>query len=227
MVRIFWSLKGGQGTSVTAAIIALRHQFHHDSVLIIDFGGDIAPILGQRVESQVGLIDWFLSQSGPEALDQLVTPLLPQLSLLYSGTGVPAREATPFEDRWATLEAWLNHDGRVTIVDLGTLPGQPGQLGSLWVQLTTWLLQQYHTTLVTRPEYLSLRRYFEHDTIVDSLAILQTSTELLSAEDVADLCDRPVHFHIAIDETISHAVESGTLATLPAARLFEFVECAL
>lgn len=227
MVRIFWSLKGGQGVSVTAAIIALRHQFHHDSVLIIDFGGDIAPIFGQRVETDVGLVDWFISQSGPEALDQLVTPLLPQMSLLGSGMGVPTVAATPFEERWATLETWLNQDDRVTIIDLGTLPVQPMRLGTVWAQLVEWLLQQYHATLVTRPEYLSLRRYFEHDTNVDSLAILQSSTDLLRADDVADLCDRPIHFHVAVDETITHAVESGTLATVPAARLLDFVECSL
>src|SRR5947209_5309133 len=77
-----WSVKGGSGTTVIAAAIALALARSMPTTLV-DFGGDVPTVLGLPDPEGFGLADWLAA--GPdvpgEALDRVAVPAAPGLTL--------------------------------------------------------------------------------------------------------------------------------------------------
>lgn len=226
MVRILWSLKGGQGVTATTALLALHHQFQHDPVVIIDCVGDIAAVFDVPVQSQIGLADWFASHSDQDALDQLVQPLLPQIGLLTGGSSGGPSTTALLDDRWELFENWLNDFHGVVLIDVGSMPIWTDRLNNVWAPLIKWLMQHYHASLVSRLEYLSLRRYFAYDSNADSLILVQSSNDLLRPEQVVELCDRPVHAQVQVDRDVATAIETASFGSLSMQQVLNIVEFA-
>ena len=106
MHTICWSPKGGSGTTVVAATIALAAP---RPTLLIDFAGDLAACLGAAEpptgdgpsgSGHDGILDWLRSDAAPERLDDLAQPIEDGLDLIRRGTldGGPIDES-----RWGSL----------------------------------------------------------------------------------------------------------------------------
>ena len=150
MVTACWSLKGGSGTTVVAAGLALSIQRRIGRpVLLVDLAGDLPAALGLPEPTGPGVAEWLAAGPAvpPDALARLEEPVAPGLALLHRGAG-PLPPATG-----GLLVQVLASSGREVVVDCGTLPA--GGPGSVAEQLAA---EASRSLLVTRPCYLAVRR---------------------------------------------------------------------
>ena len=199
MLTTCWSLKGGVGTSVVAATLALRTAASGVDCLLVDLGGDQPAVLGTSAPSGPGVADWLTA--GPDvpidALAQLETPVVDRLSLLHRGSG--GGELT--EDRLAVLGAVLAGTPRPCVVDAG-----PTALnGRWWEGLGASLL-------VLRPCYLALRRVGTVDASTE-VVLVEEPGRALSAADVSAATGSRVRCRLQWDPAVARAVDAGLLAT--------------
>lgn len=85
MLVTCWSVKGGSGTTVVAAALAiLLARRLAEGALLVDAGGDAPCALGLPEHGAPGLADWLAAPSeiGADALDRLLVDAAPGLSLL-------------------------------------------------------------------------------------------------------------------------------------------------
>ena len=61
----FWSPKGGSGTSVTAAAVAIQAAKVRRPVRLVDLRGDLPAVLGLGADPATGVADWLAA--GPTA----------------------------------------------------------------------------------------------------------------------------------------------------------------
>jgi MinD superfamily P-loop ATPase len=208
-----WSPKGGSGTSVVAAALALVAAGRAESRLA-DLGGDQPAILGlpptgPPVAADDGLVGWLAAgPSAPtERLDGLAVPVGPGLSVLPRGSG-PLEVATA--EAGAALAVALR-DGYTTIVDAGAV-GAPA-IGALVAVADVALM-------VIRPCYLALRRAVAEPRLSDShgAVLVEEPGRALDAEDVAAVLGVPVVGRVPCRAEIARAVDAGVLRDrLPAA----------
>ena len=119
MLICFWSPKGGSGTSVITAAVALVLA-RQGPARVADLDGDLPAVFGLAADPEQGLRDWL--RTGPEAptdaLDRLAVDAGRELSLLPAGVGdVGAASA----EAGAALGVALQSDTRSTVVDVGVL----------------------------------------------------------------------------------------------------------
>ena len=72
MVTVCWAAKGGSGTTVVAATLALRAP--HPS-LLVDLDGELPSVLGIAQPDRPGVADWMASAAPPDHLADLTVPL--------------------------------------------------------------------------------------------------------------------------------------------------------
>ena len=58
MVTVCWSPKGGSGTTVVAASLALVLAQREGGALLVDLAGDVPAALGMPEPSGQGAVDW-------------------------------------------------------------------------------------------------------------------------------------------------------------------------
>ena len=133
-------MKGGSGTTVTAALTALRMP--GDS-LIVDLGGDMTDVLGTRPPAWT--LDDFLLDPSVGELDDIVIEVAPNTRLLPSARRV--WPDTGSEKQRQALHDWLDRQRGTIVVDAGT--GVPG---------ADLVARADRTLVVTRSCYLSLIR---------------------------------------------------------------------
>lgn len=125
-MQVFWSVRGGAGVSVVAALAALHGGREDRDALLVDLDGGLPSILGIAEPDGPGLGEWSQAPSDlpVDALGHLEVPLLPGLALLPRGVGPVA------PDRVGLLAALLGGDARTVVVDAGQLAAAPerGQL---------------------------------------------------------------------------------------------------
>jgi hypothetical protein len=86
-VIVCWSLKGGSGTTVVSAALALTlAQRSNSAVRIVDIAGDIPSALGIAEPSGEGVTNW-LQQPQRAPIQSLQIPVTARVSLLPRGTG--------------------------------------------------------------------------------------------------------------------------------------------
>ena len=86
MFTLCWSAKGGSGTTVVAAALAIVASRRGPTVLV-DLGGDSAPALGAATPGGPGVGEWLSTPSAPaERLGQLAHDCGPDLRLIHPGT---------------------------------------------------------------------------------------------------------------------------------------------
>jgi Mrp family chromosome partitioning ATPase len=208
-----WSPKGGSGTSVVAASLALVAA-SRGRTRLADLGGDQPAILGLPAEPPApgavdGLSGWLAA--GPSAatewLDALATPVAPDLSLLPLGSG-PLDSADP--EAGAALAVALR-DGATTILDAGAASGPAGR-GAAEVSDRLFV--------VLRPCYLALRRAVDDPRLASSVGaiLVDEPGRVLDADDVAAVLSVPVVGRFPVRPEIARAVDAGVLRDrLPAA----------
>lgn len=194
MLTICWAAKGGSGTSVTAAALALAAAA--PSVLV-DLAGELPWILGTGDPDVPGVLDWLASEATADRLDALEIPLRDGHSFVHRGT----MSATPVA-RWRDAAAHWRSDTRPIIIDAGTNPPEavvnvPGA----------------RRLLVTRACYLSVRAAARSDVGIDGVVLLDEPGRSLRAADLETALGAPIVGHILIDPAVARAVDAGLLVS--------------
>jgi hypothetical protein len=197
-VTVCWAVKGGSGTTVVAATLALSCPT--DS-LLVDLDGELPAVLGLPEPSGQGVADWLASDAPPEALDDLAVFVDRTTRLIPRGSAaVDLRSA-----RWGELAVWLS-TRPASIIDAGTSPPP----------LDLLLEGDVRSLLVTRACYLALRRAAAAPCRPDGVVMISEPGRTLRAADVARAVGAPVVASVSHDPAIARAVDSGLLsARLP------------
>jgi hypothetical protein len=206
MLFTCWSVKGGSGTSVVAASLALVLARPKGlaplarpsaSATLVDLDGDAPGVLGLAEPGGPGLVDWFDTDADPNALDRLLVEVSSGLHLLPRGSG-PLPEAGP---RWTGLAEHLVASGRPVVVDGGSHGPPPGELLSVGTSV-----------LVVRPCYLALRRVARLAVRPDRVVMVDEPGRALRRADVEAVVGVPVAAHLELDPAVARAVDAGLLA---------------
>lgn len=198
----FWSVKGGSGCSVTAAVAALLAAERREA-LLVDLAGEQAAILGVAPDASTGLGVWLGrgEPPPPDALARLERPIADRLRLL-SFDPDDGGQPRPPEERVELLAQLLRRDHRQVVVDVGT-GTRP------WARL---LQQAEDRILVIRPCYLALRRAADASTPT-GVVLVGEPGRALTAADVSSVVDAPVLVRLPVDPAIARVVDAGLLAS--------------
>lgn len=188
-----WSCKGGSGTTVVAATIALLLAAERPTTLV-DFAGDAPAVLGLPEPTSPGVVDWAASKV-PTPLTSLEVPVKELLTLVPRGLGV----AAPFD--WPTITEHLVSDLSTVVVDLGVGAPDPALRAAA-----------DQSILVIRPCYLALRRAVHVQPAPTDVVVVTEPGRALTARDVERSIGAPVLAEIPFDPTIARAVDAGLLA---------------
>jgi len=199
VLTVCWSPKGGVGTSVVAAALAIRTAASGAQTLLVDLDGDQPSILGLSTPPGPGVGDWLAA--GPEvpvdALAELETDVIDHLSLLHLGD--PAGVA--LADRLAVLAAVLAGSSRPVIVDAGRSP----DLGRWWSAGDV-------SVLVIRPCYLGLRRVGRVASDCE-VVVVDEPGRALTVADVSAATGATLRCRLPWDPAVARAVDAGILAS--------------
>ncbi len=194
-VTLCWGVKGGSGTTVVAAAIALLAARTRPTYLV-DLAGDAAAALGAPPPDGPGVAEWLRSaNAGADALVRLADPVTDGLLLISPGH-LPLTD----ELRWADLGTALRTVGDV-VVDAGTHDPHPAVLDAA-----------SHALLVIRPCYLALRRATAATTRPTGIVLVSEPGRALRPIDVEHALGAPVVATVAVDPAIARAVDAGLLA---------------
>ena len=209
MVVVCWSLKGGMGTTVVAAGLALAAARRGDQPWLLDLEGDLPAALGVDGGGP-GLADWCsaVDGPGPEAVDRLAAEA--------GGVRVVARGAAVWSDavpaRVAALVAYLADMDRPVVVDAGNLQGPPG-VGPAPADALLDVADR--SILVTRACYLALRRVPVQTRRPTEVALMAEPGRALGRTDIEQVVGAPVTIRVPVDPAVAWAVDSGLLGRRP------------
>jgi MinD-like ATPase involved in chromosome partitioning or flagellar assembly len=201
MLVACWSSKGGAGTTVVAAALAvlLARRAPHGA-LVVDLAGDVPAALGLADPTGPGIADWLGAGADVpiDALSRLEQPAGGGLALL------PRGQDALVEGRADVLSALLGADDRPVVADCGTDP--TGAALTVAAGAT-------RSILVTRPCFLSLRRAMATPLRPSEIVLLSEPGRALTRADVEDCVGAPVVTEVAVDPQVARAVDAGLLAT--------------
>ena len=197
MFTILSSPKGGTGTSVVAASLAIVSS-SSSPTLLVDLSGDQAAILGLP-QPPIGLSDWANGMTYRE-FDEIISLCHDNLYLAPTGT---------FDFETLNANAWdkllralsLKHsEGHNIIVDLGR--------ADIPLALRKIVDTCY---LVTRPCYLALRRAVDLETAFSGVIVVNEPDRVLTSRDVELVLKLKCVAEIPYTSEISRRVDSGLL----------------
>jgi hypothetical protein len=192
-VTVCWSAKGGSGTTVVAATLALATAT--DS-LLIDLDGELPAVLGLPEPAGQGIADWLACDAPPRALADLAVEVNGSTQLVPRGT-LPVDRCS---SRWPDLAVWLAERPYTVVVDSAT-GDPPNPLGDIGRGL-----------LVTRACYLALRRAVAMPWRPDGVVLVAEPGRALHVPDVERAIGVPVVATISHDPAVARAVDAGLLA---------------
>jgi cellulose biosynthesis protein BcsQ len=196
MLIACWSVKGGSGTSVVAASLALQLARSGDTTLV-DLGGDAPAILGLPEPDGPGVAEW-LAAGDVDAggLSRVSVEAAPGVRLVPLG-----RSPLP-EGGGERLAAALAGPSRV-VIDCGSriTPG-PG----LGVAAAATV-----SLLIVRPCYLALRRAIAAPLRPSGVVLIDEGERSLGQTDVAEVLGVPVRAVLPWDPRVARAVDAGLL----------------
>jgi hypothetical protein len=208
MFAACWSVKGGSGTTVVAAALALvLARQPGPGGLLVDLAGDLPAVLGQPEPDGPGLAGWFeAGRSVPaDGLNRLEVAVSEHLRVVPRGGGRlgPA-------DRAEVLAGVLAAEGRSVVIDAGVPSwhdAAPDPAAAILAASATTSL------LVTRACYLSLRRAVAAPLRPTGIVVLAEAGRALDRHDVEHVVGVPVVAEVAVDPAVARAVDAGLLAT--------------
>jgi MinD superfamily P-loop ATPase len=207
MVTLCWAAKGGSGTTVVAAALALNTGPH---ALLVDLDGELPAALGLPEPDRPGVYDWLASDAVGAQLNDLVIDIAAGTSLLPyrlgdGGSTWPAVPRPVADVRWEELARWMaeqrSSGGLEVVIDAGTGSPHPALVGVA-----------EHALLVTRPCYLALRRAARSGVRPTGVILVDEPGHTLSARDVERAIGAPVVATVSFDPAIARAVDAGLLA---------------
>ena len=198
MLVACWSAKGGVGTTVVAASLALLLARRGPGVVLADLAGDGPAVLGMPEPDSPGLAGWLAAGDDVPAdgLARLEVQAAPSLALLPRGPGplVP--------DRAAVLASLLDRGPRPVVVDCGTTERVAAAVVG----------GAQRSILVIRPCYLALRRAMASPLRPSEVVVIREPGRTLSRHDVELAVGAPVRVEIEADPAVARAVDSGLMA---------------
>ena len=191
-VTVCWALKGGSGTTLIAAALAL--SIRTDS-LLVDLDGELPMVIGVPEPVGQGIADWLSSDAPGSALAHLAVDIDRTTRLIPRGTAAPNAD----NQRWHDLVGWLANQ-RSVIVDAGT--GTPP---------TALVGDDVRSLLVTRNCYLALRRAALAGCRPDGVVLVNEPGRALGKRAVEHSVGAPVIASVNIDPAVSRSVDAGLL----------------
>jgi hypothetical protein len=202
MFVALWAAKGGSGTTVAAAALALvlARRRPAGGALCVDLAGDIPAVLGLPEPDGPGLAGWLAAgdEVAVDALARLEVEAGDDLRLLPRGASVLA------PGRGDVLASVLGADPRPVVVDCGTAPD--GVARAVAAAATVSLL-------VTRPCYLALRRAVALPLRPSGVIVVHEDGRALGRGDVEQVVGAPVRAELRYDPAVARAVDAGLLCT--------------
>lgn len=200
MLTVYWSCKGGVGTTVVAALCALRSAETH-STIAVGLDGDLAAALGVSIGSDdAGFGDWTAAACDGATTDGLVrvgVEAAPGLTVVSVGQPPP----TDLDEAVGKLVSGSHH----VIVDAGRIDLQP---------LSVALARAATASLfVTRRCYLALRRANELPVQPTGVVVVSERGRALTLADVEAVTGAPVVADLAVDDALARTVDAGLLTT--------------
>lgn len=196
---VCWSLKGGSGTTVVSAALALTlAQRNTATVRIVDLAGDIPSALGIAEPSGEGVMNWLQQQHVP--IQSLQIPVTARVSLIPRGNDSLLHHDLTAE-HCNSLATELDTSNELTVVDAGS-----GHIPQLINNATTSLL-------VIRPCYLALRKAAHLSVKPHGIVLINEPGRSLGKRDVESVVGAPVLVELPLDPTIARCVDAGLLAS--------------
>ena len=196
---VCWSLKGGSGTTVVSAALALTlAQRNTATVRIVDLAGDIPSALGIAEPSGEGVMNWLQQQHVP--IQSLQIPVTARVSLIPRGNDSLLHHNLTAE-HCNSLATELDTSNELTVVDAGS-----GHIPQLINNATTSLL-------VIRPCYLALRKAAHLSVKPHGIVLINEPGRSLGKRDVESVVGAPVLVELPLDPTIARCVDAGLLAS--------------
>jgi len=202
-----WSVKGGSGTTVVAASLALVLARADAGALLVDLDGDAPAVLGLSEPPGPGLSDWLAAGGGvpADALARLEVAVTDGLALLPRGAGPLGPPA-----RVEVLAALLASEPRSVVVDCGTRRVAASRSDDDPTEPVVAAADR--RLLVTRACYLSLRRLVAGSTRPTGVVLVSEPGRALQRRDVEDVAGVPVVAEVPHDPAVARAVDAGMLA---------------
>jgi hypothetical protein len=198
MITVCWAAKGGSGTTVVAAAMAIAAAA---PTLLIDLAGDVPAVLGIPEPDGPGVFEWLASDAPPARLNALEVRVDRHADVLPRG-----RAAQVPPTRWGELATWLRAERRSIVVDAGSVGEPPPAI----------VRAADHALLVTRPCYLALRAAVRQPTRPTGVVLVEEPGRALRAPDIEASLGVPVVATVLLDPAIARAVDAGLLlARLP------------
>jgi MinD-like ATPase involved in chromosome partitioning or flagellar assembly len=196
-----WSAKGGSGTTVVAAALALSFARSPSGAVLADLAGDAACVLGLPEPEGPGLHDWLGAGDDvpADALSRLAVPAAPGLVLLPRGTATADAPA-----RADVLASLLLTEPRTVVADCGVLA--TGAARAVAAAASASLL-------VVRPCYVALRRALAAPLRPSGVVLVSEPGRALGRRDVEDVLGVPVRAEIDVEPAVARAVDAGLLSS--------------
>ncbi len=186
------SPKGGVGTSVVAAAIALQRARSGADTLLVDLAGDQPDLLGVAPPEH-GVGDWLGGGDVPlDGLAALEIEVAPRLRLL-------ARGGRSELARLDVLAGVCAASHRTVVVDVGVAAD------------THWAAGQAEEIVVLRACYRAVRRAGTLGART-RLVVIEEPGRALRADDVAAAVGVPVWRRLTADPAVARSVDAGLLA---------------
>ncbi|MEZ5383693.1 MAG: cellulose synthase operon protein YhjQ/BcsQ [Microthrixaceae bacterium] len=204
-----WSPKGGQGTSVTVAALALTHlRRHGGTAVLVDLAGDQRAVLASEATHTVGVSDWLAAECAPDALARTAHRVTDGLTLVPRGEARPASRGFDPARVEALWEA-CGGLGDLVLVDAG-VPGHGGSTGWLGVEAVRAAQARL---VVLRSCYLALRRFGAADLGADGLVFVREPQRALVASDLEATVGAPTLATVELDPAVARSVDAGLLTS--------------
>jgi hypothetical protein len=196
-----WSSKGGSGTTVVAASLAVALSgLSPGGVLFADFCGDGPAVLGVPEPEGPGLSDWLA------AGDEVPSDGISLLEVAVArGVKLLPRGSLPFEaGRAAALADVFAADARPVVADCGTLTEEAERVVAAHAS---------SSLLVVRPCFLALRRALLAPVRPSGVVLLNEPGRALGGRDVEELLGVPVRARIDCLPEVARMIDAGLLTS--------------
>lgn len=203
MLIACWSTKGGVGTTVVAAGVALHLARCEAGVVLADLAGDVPAVLGLPEPPAPGLAGWLAAGARvpADALARIEVEAAPGLAVLPRGPGDLPLDL-PLE-RAEVLAAVLDGAARPAVVDCGRIE-HPAAVAVA--------RRATRSLLVVRPCFMALRRACRAPLRATGVVVIVEPGRVLSSADVATALDLPLAAEVPLDPQIARLVDAGLLA---------------
>jgi hypothetical protein len=201
MVTVCWAAKGGSGTTVVAATLALRAE---RPALLVDLDGELPAVLGISEPDRPGVADWMASDAPSEHLVDLLVELDAKTLLLPYRLGHrppyrPMHDEGRLHDALAWLRGWEDTQSGHVVIDAGT--GDPPEA----------LLAAERNLLITRNCYLGVSRASRCKHPPGGIVLIEEPGRSLTVRDIELAVGAPIVTRLSWETDIARAVDAGLL----------------